>query len=95
MCDRGRRGLFDKRTTVNCFVLGSKRDPHEGVRKEEDNRVVIEPMTYNTFIRRAERRMLGLRQKLSAAPFLQQHGLDAEGYVTMPRPSRPDLSAQV
>jgi len=88
------KGLIDKRTKVDCFVLGSKRDPHESIRKEEDDRVVIEPMTYNTFIRRAERRMLGLREKLRTAPFLQQHGLDAEGYVSAPQPSRPDLFAQ-
>jgi hypothetical protein len=88
------KGLIDKRTMVNCFVLGSKRDPHEGIRKEEDGRVIIQPMTYNTFIRRAEKRMLGLRHKLKTAPFLQQHGLDAEGYIEAPRPSRPDLFAQ-
>lgn len=88
------KGLIDKRTQVNCFVLGSTRDPHEGTRREEDGRVVIEPMTYGVFIRRAERRMLGLRDKLKTAPFLRQYGLDAEGYVNAPQPSRPDLFAQ-
>ena len=88
------RGLVDKRATVSCFVLGSKRDPHEGIRREVENRVIIEPMTYSIFIRRAERRMLGLRHKLRTAPFLQQHGLDAEEYVKPPAPSRSHLFAR-
>jgi Histidine kinase-, DNA gyrase B-, and HSP90-like ATPase len=83
------KGFIDERTRVNCFVLGSERDPHETTRDE--GRVIIEPMTYDIFIRRAERRMLGLREKLKSAPFLQQHGLNAEDYITPPRPSRPDL----
>jgi Histidine kinase-, DNA gyrase B-, and HSP90-like ATPase len=89
-----RKGCIDKRTKVNCFVLGSVRDPHENTREEEEGRVVIEPMTYDIFIRRAEQRMLGLRQKLKNAPFLQQHGLDAEAYVSAPQPSRRDLFAR-
>jgi len=30
-------------------------------------------MTYNVFIRRVQARMLGLRHKLSEAPFLEQY----------------------
>jgi hypothetical protein len=82
------RTLIDRRTQVACFVLGSQRDPHEGIRKEEDGRVNIEPMSYDVFIRRAEKRMLGLRDKLKDAPFLQSHGLNAEG---TPASARRDL----
>jgi len=61
-------GYIDERTKVHCFVLGSARDPTEGVRQEGN--VVIEPMTYDVFIRRAEARMMNLRKKLANAPFL-------------------------
>ena len=40
-------------------------------------------MTYSAFIRRAEKRMLGLREKLKEAPFLKEHGVDG-----MPSSSR-------
>jgi hypothetical protein len=38
-------------------------------------------MTHETFIRRAEKRMLGLRKKLSEAPFLKAHGIDGNAFL--------------
>jgi hypothetical protein len=38
-------------------------------------------MTYDTFVRRAEKRMLGLRDKLQDAPFLKEHGIDGQEYL--------------
>jgi hypothetical protein len=68
--------------TVTCYVLGSKVDATErGHRTEWDHRVTIIPMTYETFIRRAEKRMLGLRKKLSEAPFLKAHGIDGNAFL--------------
>jgi hypothetical protein len=41
-------------------------------------------MAYETFIRRAETRMLNLYARLSEAPFLRQAGLDADSFVKEP-----------
>jgi hypothetical protein len=84
-------GLIGEAATVTCYVLGSKIDATErGNRTEWDSRVTIIPMTYNTFIRRAEKRMLGLRQKLTDAPFLKNR-LDPVAFVEPPLPVQPDL----
>lgn len=75
-------GLIDDSTRVTCFVLGSRLTPREGVR--EEGRTKIIPMAYETFIRRAETRMLNLYARLSEAPFLRQAGLDADSFVKEP-----------
>jgi hypothetical protein len=84
-------GLIDEATRVTCFVLGSKLAPREGVR--EEGRTKIIPMAYETFIRRAETRMLNLYARLS--PFLCEAGLDTEAFVAEPigRQAELDLSA--
>jgi hypothetical protein len=74
-----RRGLLDETSDVTCFVLGSKVDPTEtGISTHNNGRVSVVPMSYDVFIRRAERRMLGLRARLREAPFLQGHDLDGD-----------------
>lgn len=64
------KGLVSASTRVSCFVLGSSINAFEGTR--EEGNVTIRPMAYETFIRRAEARMLGLRKKLRETPFLQE-----------------------
>ena len=77
---------------VTCFVLGSVVDETEsGDRKEWDDRVIIRPMSYSVFIKRAEKRMLGLRDKLRDAPFLQEHGMDGEDFIGAQQPLQPEL----
>src|SRR5262249_29786155 len=67
------RGLLTESAKVTCYVLGSKVDPAEvGDDTRWDNRVLIRPLSYDTFIKRAQARMLGLRDKLRDAPFLQE-----------------------
>lgn len=83
------RGLIDDTTRVTCFVLGSQLTPHEGVR--EEGRTKIIPMAYETFIKRAETRMLNLYARLSEAPFLRDAGLDAESFVAEPSPRQGGL----
>ncbi|PRX02606.1 UNVERIFIED_ORG: histidine kinase/DNA gyrase B/HSP90-like ATPase [Martelella mediterranea] len=86
------KGLLTEAAVTTCYILGSKIDPAEGdVRHEWDRRVSIIPMTYNTFIRRAEKRMLGLRAKLKDAPFLKEHGIDGEAFLTPPVDPQSDL----
>lgn len=45
---------------------------------------IDEGLAYETFIRRAETRMLNLYARLSEAPFLRQAGLDADTFVKEP-----------
>jgi hypothetical protein len=76
------KGLLSKAAEITCFVLGSKIKPTEAATDTKlDGRVVIVPMTYETFVRRAEKRMLGLREKLRTAPFLREHGVDADAFL--------------
>lgn len=82
-------GLIDDATRVTCFVLGSKLTPREGVR--EEGRTKIIPMAYETFIRRAETRMLNLYARLSEAPFLREAGVDAAAFVAEPTVRQPGL----
>lgn len=71
------KGLLTEAAKITCYVLGSRIDADESApRTEWDNRVTIIPMSYNTFVRRAEKRMLGLRDKLKAAPFLREHDIE-------------------
>jgi hypothetical protein len=73
---------INKSTGVTCFVLGSSVEAAEaGDTKQWDDRVIIRPMAYSVFIKRAEKRMLGLRDKLRDVPFLQAHGLDAQAFL--------------
>jgi hypothetical protein len=75
------RGLITRSTMVNCFVLGSEIDPTETDSiKRQDDRVIITPMNYGTFIRRGERRMMNLREKLREAPFLKEQGLNIDEF---------------
>lgn len=61
------RGYIDGRTKVHCFVLGKElRHTDSGTLTERDGMVRITPMLYNTFVISAERRMLNLREKLTA-----------------------------
>jgi hypothetical protein len=77
------KGLITKATQTTCFVLGSRVEPAEASeRKEWDDRVVIRPMSYEVFIKRASARMLGLRDKLKDAPFLKEQGVDTAAFVS-------------
>jgi len=68
-------------TDVVCYVLGSKIDRLESGQDRKGNNVRIIGMSYDTFIKRATKRMLGLRDKLRDAPFLRELGLDPESFL--------------
>lgn len=88
------RGLITESTSVTCYILGSHIQATEkGNRTEWDGRVTIIPVAYNTFVRRAEKRMLGLREKLKEVPFLKRHGVDAEAFVRPTQHLPSDLLA--
>ncbi|MGY4299775.1 hypothetical protein ACVWXN_007870 [Bradyrhizobium sp. i1.4.4] len=78
--------------TVTCFVLGSQiKGTEAGIDTKYDGRVTIIPMTYATFVKRAEKRMLGLRDKLKDVPFLKAQGLDADAFLTPQHPRQANL----
>jgi hypothetical protein len=86
------KGLLTDAATVTCFVLGSRIKSTEAYSDtKRDGRVRIIPMTYETFVRRAEKRMLGLRDKLRNAPFLRAHGVDAEEFLRVDQPRQASL----
>ena len=63
--------IIARATKVRGFALGPSIDPLEVTpRKEWDGRVSIKPLSYETFIQRAESRTLGLYEKVKEAPFL-------------------------
>ena len=91
-----KRGLVTDAAIITCYVLGSRIDPAEaGDETKNNGRVTIRAMTYSTFIKRAEKRMLGLRDKLRDAPFLKEQGIDPEVYMQpqQPRQGGLDLNA--
>lgn len=83
------KSLIGESTKVTCFVMGSKLAPREGIREEGSTRIV--PLGYETFIRRAEARMLNLYARLKEAPFLSEQGLDAEQFSQPPAAQGLDL----
>ena len=86
------KGLVTDATIVTCYVLGSRVDPTEvGDETKNNGRVTIRAMTYSTFVKRAEKRLLGLRDKLRDAPFLKEHGIDPEAYMQPQLPRQGDL----
>lgn len=79
------KGHLTDAARITCYVLGSQLDPNEASEDTKwDGRVRIIPLTYDAFTRRAEKRLLGLRQKLKDAPFLKDLGVDAETYIAPP-----------
>lgn len=86
------KGFVTNSTIVTCYVLGSHIDPTEiGDETKNNGSVTIRAMTYSTFVKRAEKRMLGLRDKLRDAPFLKEQGIDAEAYMGSQQPLQGDL----
>lgn len=86
------KGLVTDATVVTCYVLGSRIDPTEiGDETKNNGQVTIRAMTYSTFVKRAEKRLLGLRDKLRDAPFLKDHGIDPESYMRPQQLQQGDL----
>lgn len=68
-----KKGLIKPYTRVVCFVLGSEINPNDAeLRTELNGRVQIQPLDYDTVVRRAKSRLLNLHEKIKASPFLQE-----------------------
>lgn len=83
------QGLIEESTKVTCFVMGSKLAPRERIREEGSTRII--PLAYDTFLKRAESRMLNLYARLKDAPFLQKLEIDVEGFSQPPAAQGLDL----
>ena len=86
------KGQLSNSARVHCFVLGSRIDPSEIEPDSKGQNVTIAPVLYETFILRAERRMMNLYEKLKETPFLQRHGINAAEYLQpLKDPTEPEL----
>lgn len=66
-----KRGHIQPDTRIDGFVLGDQIESGEGGTRTEDNdKVKIQPLLYNTILNRAEQRLLKLYDKVKDAPFL-------------------------
>ncbi|TQO38685.1 histidine kinase/DNA gyrase B/HSP90-like ATPase [Arenibacter algicola] len=66
------KGLLKKYSKVNCFVLGSELVPFEAEKTTKmDGVVIIQPLDYDTVMRRAKSRLLNLFDKVKNAPYLE------------------------
>lgn len=66
------KGLLKKYSKVNCFVLGSELVPFEAEKTTKmDGAVIIQPLDYDTVMRRAKSRLLNLFDKVKNAPYLE------------------------
>lgn len=66
-----KKGLLKDYSIVTCFVLGSVLDPLEAERTtKKGGKVIIQPLDYDTVVRRAKSRLLNLHSKIKNAPFL-------------------------
>lgn len=72
------KGLLSERTRVQGFVLGRRINPVDREERTERNgRVKILPLDFDTVLKRADSRLLNLREKIKTAPFMQRPDVDA------------------
>lgn len=65
------KGLIKKFSKVTCYVLGSELVPFEAEKTTKmDGKVIIQPLDYDTVMRRAKSRLLNLFDKVKNAPYL-------------------------
>jgi len=64
------KGQMKKTTKVDCFVLGSIFEPGEEDLITHGDEVRVIPMLYETILKRAEKRLLNLNERVKTAPFL-------------------------
>ena len=67
------KGKIKRTTKVDGYILGDQIEQGEGsTRTEDDNQVRIIPMLYDTILKRAEKRLLNLYEKVKDAPFMEE-----------------------
>jgi hypothetical protein len=66
------KGYLKQTTKVDCFILGDRIESGESEPRTIGDSVKISPLLYDTIIRRAEKRLLNLYEKVQGAPFLTE-----------------------
>lgn len=67
------KGKISKATKVDGYILGDQIEQgEESMRTEDDSQVRIIPMLYDTILKRAEKRLLNLYEKVKDAPFMEE-----------------------
>jgi len=64
------KGYIKAATRVDGFILGDEIEQGEEEVRTDGEQVKIAPMLYDTILRRAEKRLLNLHEKVKDAPFL-------------------------
>jgi hypothetical protein len=87
------KGQLPLHAKIQCFVLGSLIHSQEVDSDKKGDNVRITPLLYETFLLRAERRMLNLYERLKEAPFLKEHGIDTTAYLKpLEKPAQPMMN---
>lgn len=87
------KGYLKKHTKVDGFVLGDRIEPGEnGARTEDDKLITINPILYDTILLRAEKRLLNLKSKVKAAPFLVAQQDELAKFVEPIAVSEPEFT---
>ena len=77
------KGKIKKTTKVDGYILGDQIESGEGsTRTEDDNQVKIIPMLYDTILKRAEKRLLNLYEKVKDAPFMEEQKEELKKFTT-------------
>jgi hypothetical protein len=88
------KGYITGATRVDGFILGDSIEQGEqGTRKEDDDRVRITPLLYESLLTRAERRMLNLNQKVQEAPFVVSQQEELKRFVSPIEVAQAPLAA--
>lgn len=85
------RGHLRTTTPVTGYILGDRIEDGENEEQKQGPHVAIRPMLYSTFVLRAEKRMLRLRERLLDAPFLKE----AIASFSAPEPEPPSQQASL
>lgn len=77
-----KRGHIQPTTRVDGFILGDQIESGEGGIRHEDNQMVmIQPLLYNVILNRAEQRLLKLFAKVKDAPFLLSQQEELQRFI--------------
>lgn len=89
------KGHITRTTRVDGFILGDSIEEGEGgTRTEDEQRVKITPMLYETILTRAEKRLLNLHAKVKEAPFLLEQKEQLSRFMQPISISQGDLLAK-
>lgn len=75
------KGYITSSTRVDGFILGSEIESGEEALRGYGSLVKVTPVLYSTIIKRAEKRMLNLNEKVKTAPFIIEQQEQLENFI--------------